>query len=317
MFLGMIGELKCKKEAKCVKVGLIGTCIFITSFTMVQTNVDALTHGTVQSTSTYSIPSVNAKTHRVWHVIPGLNGWELDEQGTKRATSAANDGLVHPVWNLTKPAVSLATLPPEPIYRGPSEEKSTCLMFNVSWGEAYIPGILKVLREKNVKATFFLDGAWVRSNPELAREIADAGHIIGSHGTGHPDFAKISNVVLAKQVVGTNKIISHNLGVKPILLAPPAGAYDDRTVQMAHRHGMYTILWTTDTIDWRKPPAGVIVDRVKNGLEPGALILMHPTQPTMEALPAVIDAIFAKGYQIKTVEDVVQERRVKPPSVLE
>jgi probable sporulation protein (polysaccharide deacetylase family) len=190
-------------------------------------------------------------------------------------------------------------------------------MFNVSWGEEYIPSILATLARAHVPATFFLDGAWVRKHPDLARQITAGGHAIGSHGTGHPDFRKLSDGRLYQQIVGTNDIIQHETGIRPKVLAPPAGSYDQRTVRLARNAGMYTILWTVDTVDWRRPPASAILQRVLAGVEPGALVLMHPTKPTAQALPTLISRLQADGYQFKTVDRLTAEQTVSaPPSLL-
>jgi probable sporulation protein (polysaccharide deacetylase family) len=266
----------------------------------------------------YSTSPVNARVDRVWHAIPGLCGWKIDEAASQDATNQYRDGKIHLVWKPQEPTVRLADLPASPIYRGPQEEKSVCLMFNVSWGEAYVESLLNTLRKESVHATFFLDGAWVTKFPELAKRIRAEGHAIGSHGTGHPDFTKLSNQQLGEQILGSQRRILNTVGVMPTLLAPPAGAYDQRCVKIARAHHVYTILWTVDTVDWQRPPASTIVKRVLHGVSPGALILMHPTQPTTEALPTVIRRLKAGGFAFKTVSQLVREERVvSPPTLLE
>ena len=98
-------------------------------------------------------------------------------------------------------------------------------------------------------ATFFLDGAWVKKHPELAKEIHAEGHEIGSHGSGHPDFRRLASRALERQIVCHQRRPSSYFGVIT-LLAPPAGSYDQRTVEFAHRQHMYTVLgrtpWTGD-----------------------------------------------------------------------
>lgn len=258
-------------------------------------------------------PPVDARIDRVWHAVPGLTGYNLDIEQSLHQTGKADDERIHLVWRQVKPAKPLASLPAEPIYRGPSAEKSMALMFNVSWGEEYLPRILDVLKSEHVHATFFLDGDFVRKQPELAKRIAKEGHAIGSHGTGHPDFRKLSTSALERQVVETNASIAHTIGKPVDLLAPPAGSYDDRLVKIAARHHVYTILWTIDTIDWRRPPASAIESRVQQQKTPGGLVLMHPTLQTAQALPKILSELQNNGYHLKTVEDIVHERPFAPP----
>lgn len=260
---------------------------------------------------------VDARIDSVWHLIPGLAGWQLNAKASEQATKKATDGKIHLVWQQVKPVVALNTLAAEPIFRGPSSEKSISLMVNVSWGEQYVPAMLKILRQARVHVTFFLDGQWVKAHPDLVRQMARDGHAIGSHGTGHPDFRKLSTAQLQGQISETNQTIESVTGKPVRVIAPPAGAYDNRLVRLAKADDMYTILWTADTVDWRRPPADVIVQRAKHGLTPGCLLLMHPTAPTVRALPQILKMIEASGYQTKTIADVIAERpAVKPPSVL-
>ena len=265
--------------------------------------------------SSLGYPAVNARVDRVWHAIPGLGGFLLDIPASRAQTLRAIDHNLHLVWQVVAPARGLRDLPPQPIYRGPEREKSVCLMFNVSWGEEYLPGLLQVLSRQHVHATFFLDGAWVKQHPNLARQVATAGHSVGSHGTGHPDFRRLTDGAILAQVTQTNRIIENTVGKCPQLLAPPGGAYDMRCVEIAHRQGVYTILWTTDTIDWRRPPADVIIERATRGIANGTLILMHPTEGTVEALPRILDKLQNQGFVFKTVDQVVQERPASPPPV--
>lgn len=266
---------------------------------------------------TLGVPSVDARVDRVWHAIPGLSGWKIDKAQSDAMTKEANDGKLHIVWVPDVPKVRLENLQPEPIYRGPKDEKSATLMINVSWGEEYLPAMLKILSDEHVKATFFLDGAWVKKHRELARKIVEEGHDIGSHGYGHPDMRKLSDAELLKQVLTTREILFRELGTEIKCIAPPSGSYDNRLVKIARDQRMYTILWTADTVDWQRPHPDVIVERVRKGLTPGALILMHPTAPTVQALPRVIRMLKNEGYHMKTVDAVVSEERgIKPPATL-
>lgn len=265
----------------------------------------------------YERPPVNARLDRVWRAIPGLCGWKLDVQGSQAATAKAHDDKTHLKWVSVPPNTRVSDLVPNPIYRATDKEKSACLMFNVSWGEADLPSILATLKHFGVRATFFLDGAWVKKNPDLAKEIVAAGHVVGSHGSGHPDFRKLSDPALKNQILDTNQVIKNTVGVKPTLIAPPAGSFDARAVKAAAADHMYTILWTVDSVDWRRPAATTILSRVMSGMQPGSLILLHPTTPTAQALPLLIRELKTRGYHLKTLEQVVLEQpAVIPPATL-
>lgn len=265
----------------------------------------------------YEAPSVPARVDRVWKLIPGLNGWKLDKTRSNALTARLHDGRDHYVWVSVPPKPGLRDLGAEPIYRGPDVEPAVSLMINVSWGEAYVPGMLDTLRKEHVHATFFLDGDWVVKHGDLVRDMVHDGHAIGSHGTGHPDFQRLSASQTERQIRRTNAIIREVSLRTPVAFAPPSGSFNRTTVSVAHRQGMPTILWTVDTIDWQKPPASVIVRRVQKQVTPGALVLMHPTQSTATALPTLIEWLKAKGYRFKTIADVIHERRtIVPPETM-
>ncbi|WP_234969696.1 polysaccharide deacetylase family protein [Alicyclobacillus vulcanalis] len=266
---------------------------------------------------TWGTLPVDARHDGVWHNIPGLSGFALDTAASERETARRHDGALHLVWRTLPPKRRLGDLSPDVIYRGPAQEKSVALMVNVSWGDAYVPRMLEVLRSAHVKATFFVDGAFAKKFPDLVRAMARDGHAVESHGFGHPDFRRLSDAKLAAQLDETNRVLAGITGKVPRLIAPPAGSYDARLAPLAHSRRMYAILWTADTVDWKNPPADVIVQRVQRGAEPGALILLHPTAPTAEALPDVIRWLEGHGYRLKTVEDVIDERpAVTPPTTL-
>lgn len=265
----------------------------------------------------FAIKPTDAKVDRVWRAIPGLAGWQLNEGCSVQETEKERNGSIHLCWRQQLPQVRLASLPAEPIYRGPSTEKSAALMINVSWGEEYVPQMLNILKKENVKATFFLDGAWVKKHVTLARNIVEEGHAIGSHGMGHPDFIKLSDQKLAAQLDATNAVLFQKLGVAPTYIAPPSGAFDQRLLKMTKDRKMYTILWTVDTVDWQRPEPSVIIDRVRQKLVPGSLILMHPTASTVAALPQLIGYLHHEGYITKTLDEVIAEKPLRmPPTTL-
>lgn len=189
-----------------------------------------------------------------------------------------------------------------PIRQGDPNQPFVALMINVDWGEEFLPEMLKVMQQKNVKATFFVVGRWARKNPELLLEIAKQGHEIASHGDQHKLATNLPPEQLDALVFGGINTLRQILGKDPApLFAPPSGDCDARVVRAALRHGCKTILWTLDTIDWKRPPADTIVKRAVDDASNGALILMHPTKPTLEALPRIIDGLRQKGLEPATV----------------
>ncbi|MCL6561011.1 MAG: polysaccharide deacetylase family protein, partial [Firmicutes bacterium] len=146
-----------------------------------------------------------------------------------------------------------------PVYQGSTREKKIALTFNVVWGEEYIPQIIESLKENNVPATFFIGGQWAEDFPDLAKDIARAGHELGSHGYSHPHPDKISLSANIDEIKKTEEVLTRVAGVKPALFAPPYGERGEVVLKAAEETGYTTILWSIDTIDWQRPDPSVIV----------------------------------------------------------
>ncbi|WP_164984858.1 polysaccharide deacetylase family protein [Ammoniphilus sp. CFH 90114] len=264
----------------------------------------------------HEIAPIDARIDPVWKAIPGYNGITLNiEKSLDKLEDAGRFDHSLVVFEEVEPKVKLADLNPSPIYRGNPDKPVVSFMINVAWGNEYLPEILRTLEKYNVKSTFFLDGSWVSKFPEEARKIKQAGHEIGNHAFSHPDMKTISLNRIRLEISKTNEVIQKELDVKPTLFAPPSGSFDERTVQMAAQDGMYTILWTLDTVDWRKPAPSEIIQRLTPKLDNGGLILMHPTESSMKALPALLESAQSKGLKVGTVSELISSGRVYPIEV--
>jgi probable sporulation protein (polysaccharide deacetylase family) len=259
----------------------------------------------------YETPAQDAKIDKVWKAIPGYNGLIVDvEASFKNMKELGKFDERRLVFKQVPPKVHLDDLPPAPIYRGHPEKPMVALLINVAWGNEYIPDMLDTLKRHNVKATFFLEGRWVKNNPDMAKMIVDAGHEIGNHSYSHPDLKIMSNEAIRDQLVKTNEVIEATTGVKCKWFAPPSGSYRDDVVKIAHELHMKTIMWSVDTIDWQKPSPSVIVERVMSKIHPGAMVLMHPTASTSQALETLILSIKQKEYEIANVSTLLDEERI-------
>jgi len=186
-----------------------------------------------------------------------------------------------------------------PLYQARVNEPVMSFAVNVDWGENVLPKMLDVFRQYGVQVTFFLTGTWTEKNPTLARQLAEAGHEIGSHGYWHaPQTTKLSDPDLLELIVEAERVIMEHVGYKPLLFAPPAGDVDQRVTATAASLGYRTIMWTLDTIDWQDPTPDTIINRVVPKATPGAIVLMHPRPNTLAALPRMIEQLQGKGYRL-------------------
>ncbi len=259
----------------------------------------------------YEIRPIDAKIDPIWKAIPGYNGIGINI--TESYVEMKKTGVFDEkklVYREIGPKIHLEDLDPQPIYRGNSEKPMVAFLINVAWGNEFIPTILETLETHQIKTTFFFDGSWVKNNPDIAKLIYAAGHEIGNHAYTHPDLKSCSREKTVEELKKTNEIIEETLGVKPVWFAPPSGSFNQVTVEVAHDLDMKTILWTVDTVDWRKPETSEMVGRVLSKIEKGSMVLMHPTKPTAEGLDKIIKGIKERGYHLGTVTDLMSERRL-------
>jgi probable sporulation protein (polysaccharide deacetylase family) len=272
---------------------------------------DPLYQSIVKNASTYEIPPSNAKIDRVWKAIPGYNGITVDiEASYKNMKKIGTFNEKKLVYKQTEPSVHLSDLTPSPIYRGHPDKPMVSFIINVAWGNEYLPEILAALKKHQVKASFFLEGRWVKNNPELAKMIVSAGHEVGNHSYTHPDMKRISAAQIREQLNKTNEVIEAATGKKSIWFAPPSGSYRDETVTIAAEFRMKTVMWTVDTIDWQKPSPDQLINRVTSKISNGSMVLMHPTESTAKSLDTLITLIEEKGLKLGTVSDLMSEERI-------
>lgn len=202
----------------------------------------------------------------------------------------------------------------QPLEQVPTEQKAIALTFNVDWGEEQLPGILKALEQYNAKATFFLTGRWAKNHPELVRTIAGAGHQIENHGYSHPHPDRLSVAANKEEIKKTEKVIESIIGYKTRYYAPPYGEKEKPGVQAASELGYVTVLWTLDTVDWRpESTPEIIAQRIVNpavrfGVKPdkrGAIVLMHPKENTVKALPMILKSLQGQGFQFNRLEQLI------------
>jgi peptidoglycan-N-acetylglucosamine deacetylase len=272
---------------------------------------DPLYQSIMKNASTYEIPPSDAKIDRVWKAIPGYNGLKVDINASYKKME--KKGIFDDkklVFKQTPPMVHLKDLPPTPIYKGHPDKPMVSFIINVAWGNEYLSDMLATLKNHNISATFFLEGNWVKNNPELAKMIASSGNEVGNHSFTHPDMKKLTASMAREQMVKTNEVIEAVTGEKCKWFAPPSGSYRDETVKVAAELKMKTVMWTVDTIDWQKPSPDTLINRVITKIDNGSIVLMHPTESTAKSLDRLIMLIEKKNLKIGKVTELMSEERI-------
>ncbi len=190
----------------------------------------------------------------------------------------------------------------------PAPQKRVCLSFDDGPDIYTTRQVLSILDAYGVKATFFLVGDKAARNPDLVKQISAAGHVIGVHGYDHKVLSGLSASEVRKDLKKAQDVITGITGVTPHLYRPPSGLLDRTQVDEADKLGLTTLMWTNiGGADLRADSALEVVSGVTSGVKDGGVILLHEgLQKTVEALPALIEALARLGFGFQNVTAPVQ-----------
>lgn len=161
---------------------------------------------------------------------------------------------------------------------------------------------LDILAKYKVKASFYLVGKNIAGNEALLKRMKKEGHEIGNHSWDHSDLSKLSFDQIKSSLDATSDAVKAVLGQGTKTMRPPYGASNE-LVRAAS--SLPPVMWTVDTYDWQNKNPSLILQNVKDGLQPGSVILMHDIhQTTIDALPAVLEYLINQGYQFVTISDL-------------
>jgi len=175
------------------------------------------------------------------------------------------------------------------------------------------PRLLDILKQRNIKATFFMIGQNAERNPTIVKRILAEGHEIGNHSWTHPQLSKLSDDRVTDEINKTQNAIKDASGYTPVILRPPYGAITARQKEWIEKQfGLSVIIWSVDPFDWKRPGVSVIEQRILAGARPGAIVLSHDIhKQTVDAMPATLDALAAKGFKFVTVSQLIAMNKPK------
>ena len=193
-----------------------------------------------------------------------------------------------------------------PIYCVQRDQKMLSISFDAAWGNEDTQQLIDILGEYNVKATFFVVGEWVDKYPESVKALADAGHEVMNHSNTHAHFSQLSTDEIIADVTACNDKIEAVTGVRPTLIRPPYGEYDDHVITAIRSMGMEPIQWDVDSLDWKELSAAEITERVTTKVQPGSIVLFHNAAlHTPEALPGILEALLQEGYTFVPISELI------------
>ncbi|MBZ4688719.1 MAG: polysaccharide deacetylase [Clostridiales bacterium] len=201
---------------------------------------------------------------------------------------------------------------------GPREEKLVALTFDDGPDDIFTPQFLDVLKEKNVKATFFIIGKRAEGFPEVMKRIYAESHFVGNHTWSHPNLVKLPLEKVKEEVLKTDRLLqSYSKGSDEDMkiFRSPYGSIDPERVKLIGKLGYKIIAWNVDSLDWKGLSAEEVKTNVLENVTNGSIILQHSAGGTGEdlsgsvkALPQIIDVLRKEGFKFVTITELLEEK---------
>ena len=184
-----------------------------------------------------------------------------------------------------------------------TETRKIALTFDDGPHPYYTEQLLVGLKERNVRATFFVTGEHAELYPDIIERMKEEDHLIGNHTYSHMQLKTGSLDAFKEELVKTNEIISGITGEEVLFVRPPYGTWEK---SLEAELNMFPVLWTIDPLDWCSSNADGITRKVLSKARENGIILMHDSYPsTVTAALRVIDELEKQGYEFVTVDEIL------------
>lgn len=188
------------------------------------------------------------------------------------------------------------------LFVGEADKKRLWLTFDEGYENGCTGRILDTLKEKNVKAAFFVTLDYAERNPGLIRRMIAEGHTVGNHTCSHPSLADCSSEDIRAELSGLHDYIKQNFGYEMYVMRPPKGEFSEEVLSIAKELGYTTVLWSFAYQDWQtdaQPEPLFAFDRITSRTHNGEVALLHAVSETNTGiLGSVIDYWHENGYAI-------------------
>ncbi len=186
------------------------------------------------------------------------------------------------------------------------DKKNILLTFDQGYENGYTAQILDTLKEKKVKAVFFLLQDYAERNPELVQRMIDEGHIVGNHSVSHYSMPDLSVEECRQEIEGLQEYMKQNFGVTMKLFRPPMGEFSEQSLSVTKDCGLSTMLWSFAYADWdvnAQPDPAQAKEKLIGAAHEGAVYLLHSvSQTNAEVLGEVIDGIRDEGFEFEKLK---------------
>lgn len=197
------------------------------------------------------------------------------------------------------------------VHRVDTSAKVVALTFD-DGPTSHTPGLLRMLDDAGVKATFYLTGAELTATPQFGAAIAAAGHEIGNHSYTHRRMVLTSPATIADEIERTDAAILATGYQGPITFRPPYGKKLWTLPRYLSTHDRTTITWDVEPDSATDAGPDAIVDETVSQTRPGSIILLHAMydsrQASRAAVPRIIGELRSAGYRFVTVSELLASR---------
>ncbi len=193
-------------------------------------------------------------------------------------------------------------------YVGDTAKKELYLTFDEGYENGYTPKILEVLKKTKTPAAFFVTGHFVKTCPELVKQMAEEGHIVGNHSANHPSLPDVDNATLRQEIEDLNLMVKELTGQDTVYLRAPRGEFSERTLALTKEMGYKNIFWSSAYADWEvNKSIGAVnaKEKIISQLHNGNIILLHAvSKDNADGLELMINEAKALGYTFKSLNDL-------------
>lgn len=193
---------------------------------------------------------------------------------------------------------------------GDKETKNIYLTFDEGYEAGYTEQILDILKENDVKATFFLTAHYVNTQEELVKRMIDEGHIIGNHTVNHKSMPSCTNETIKEEVMTLHQNVYEKFNYEMKYMRPPKGEYSEASIAYTNTLGYTTVMWSFAYDDWVEDNQGreeYAKSKIYDNLHNGEIMLLHATsKDNANILDEVIKEIKNQGYEFKSLDEFVR-----------
>jgi peptidoglycan/xylan/chitin deacetylase (PgdA/CDA1 family) len=221
-----------------------------------------------------------------------------------KMSAASGTPLVRPPTISPTPRQDI--LPPRFISSGPSEGVKIALTFDDGPTPGVTDGILDILKERQIQATFFMIGSRIAAAPDLARRVLSEGHEAGNHTFTHAKLTTLPDDKVDAEIESTRALMQEALNYQAKWFRPPFGALRTNQSPLVQKAGLGVVLWSVDANDWSQPGVERIVEKILEQVKAGSIILCHDLHAqTREALPLLLDGLEQRDFELVSLTNLL------------